>query len=122
MPQRNATTPWSIEGGRRCTIGWDHSFAEPVSLSSPVCTDLRLPATASTHGFDLLAFRARRKRQTRRSQGGVQEVMVTSKPQFAEISFSTFPQPFVQPVEKSQPQLIGWRSSAAYGIPVVGST
>jgi len=39
-------------------------FAGPVSLSSTVSTDFRLPATAFGLGFDLLALCARRKRKS----------------------------------------------------------
>src|SRR3954447_6339871 len=39
-------------------------FAGPVSLSSTVSTDFRLPATAFGLGFDLLALCARRKRES----------------------------------------------------------
>ena len=39
-------------------------FAEPVSLSSTASVDFPLPGTALGLGFDLLALRARRKRQS----------------------------------------------------------
>ena len=39
-------------------------FADPVALSSPEPTDLPLARTASRLGFDLLALRGRRKRQS----------------------------------------------------------
>jgi ring-1,2-phenylacetyl-CoA epoxidase subunit PaaB len=52
----------------------DQKFAEPVSLSSTVLADFPLPRTAFEVCFDLLALRARRKRQPngshRRLQGG----------------------------------------------------
>src|SRR5437870_8642791 len=43
----------------------DHKFAEPVSLSSTLPTDLRLPPTAARLGFVLLALRARRNGDNR---------------------------------------------------------
>ena len=43
----------------------DQKFAEPVSLSSTLPTGLRLPPSAARMGFDLLALRARRKKETR---------------------------------------------------------
>ena len=39
-------------------------FAEPVALSSPEPTDLPLARTASRLGFDLLALRARRRKES----------------------------------------------------------
>jgi hypothetical protein len=45
--------PVGTSGGR--------TFAEPISLSSTVRIDFRLPATALTIGFGLLASRTRRK-------------------------------------------------------------
>jgi len=42
--------------------------AESISLSSTGPDDLRLPPTAFASGFDLLALRARRKRESRRGQ------------------------------------------------------
>src|SRR4051794_9421516 len=88
--QRNDTTPWAIEGARKC-IGRDPNasvarrnsrtrfdsgpgkhrgfgrttkkFTEPVALSSTSPMNLRLPPTAPGSGFDLLALRARCKRE-----------------------------------------------------------
>jgi len=42
----------------------DQKLAEPVSLSSTLPTNFRLPPTAARLGFDLLALRARRKRDS----------------------------------------------------------
>ena len=75
------------------------SFAESISLSSTGPADLRLPPTAFASGFDLLALRARRKRESRRGQVLPQEVQTTKRAQFAEIQFSTFPQHTLQLVE-----------------------
>src|SRR5881396_1417035 len=75
------------------------SFAESISLSSTGSADLRLPPTAFASGFDLLALRARRKRESRRGQVLPQEVRKTKRAQFAEIQFSTFPQHTLQLVE-----------------------
>src|SRR5881396_2146982 len=75
------------------------SFAESISLSSTGSADLRLPPTAFASGFDLLALRARRKRESRRGQVLPQEVQTTKRAQFAEIQFSTFPQHTLQLVE-----------------------
>ena len=50
--------------GRNSPPNLDHSFAEPVSLSSTVSADLPLPGTAFGTGFVLLALRARRKQHT----------------------------------------------------------
>jgi len=82
-------------GGPWATV----SFAEPISLSSPGSADLRLPPTASGSGFDLLALRARRKRESRRGHGLWQEVRTTKIAQFARIQLSTFPQQTLQLVE-----------------------
>src|SRR5436190_22409984 len=50
------------------------SFAEPISLSSTVLVDLRLPPTALGLGFVLLALRARRARESRCERVPAQEV------------------------------------------------
>jgi hypothetical protein len=44
---------------------WAKKFAEPVSVSSTVFDDLSLAGSAFELGFDLLRFRARRKRKSR---------------------------------------------------------
>ena len=54
----------SSSGGR--------TFAEPISLSSTDPADFRLPATASAIGFDLVASRTRRTRETRGRVGPLQ--------------------------------------------------
>src|SRR5439155_24577842 len=90
------TTPWSMLGGRGgCTkpilprlvclrrkvqrvseldFRRQKEFAEPVTLSSTWPTDLPVARTAFEPGFDLLASRARRSRESRRSAGAMQEV------------------------------------------------
>jgi hypothetical protein len=77
----------------------DQKFAESVSLSSTALADFPLPGTVLKLGFDLLGFRARRKEESRGSQGPFQGWRNTSRPQFAEIQLSTFPQHTVQLVE-----------------------
>src|SRR5437764_1295535 len=87
---RNETTPWSTLGGLGgCGTPRSYrvpkrepaarrrrskEFAEPVSLSSTALVDLPLARTALEFGFDLLALRARRKRQSRGRPGAIQEV------------------------------------------------
>jgi hypothetical protein len=78
-------------------------FAEPVSVSSTAFADLPLAGTALELGFDLLRFRARRKWQSRDWTGALQGSPNTSRPQFAEIQFSTFPQRPVQLVDNPSP-------------------
>src|SRR5689334_9569748 len=78
-------------------------FAEPVSVSSTAFADLPLAGTALVLGFDLLRFRARRKWQSRDWPGPLQGSRNTSRPQFAEIQFSTFPQRPVQLVDNPSP-------------------
>jgi len=75
-------------------------FAEPVSVSSTVFADLSLAGSAFELGFDLLRFRARRKRESRTRASPNQGAEKAWRPQFAEIQFSTFPQQGVQLVEK----------------------
>jgi hypothetical protein len=75
-------------------------FAEPVSVSSTAFADLSLAGSAFELGFDLLRSRARRKGKSRATSAPVQGGSTTSKPQFAEIQFSTFPQQGVQLVDK----------------------
>src|SRR5919204_6202701 len=74
-------------------------FAESISLSSTGSADLRLPPTAFSSGFDLLALRARRRRKSRRGHVPPQEVRETKRTQFATIQLSTFPQQTLQLVE-----------------------
>jgi hypothetical protein len=76
-------------------------FAEPVSVSSTVFADLPLAGSAFELGFDLLRFRARRKREPMTPAGPLQGVDDASRPQFAEIQLSTFPQQAVQLVENA---------------------
>jgi hypothetical protein len=68
------TVPCSTSGGR--------SFAEPISLSSTVPVDFRLPATALEIGFDLLASRTRRRRDI---TGGLGEIQGGSRPEMSEV-------------------------------------
>ena len=51
----------------------DQKFTEPVALSSTSPVNLRLPPTALRSGFDLLALRARCKKEATRWAGAVQE-------------------------------------------------
>jgi hypothetical protein len=78
-------------------------FAEPVSVSSTAFADLSLAGNAFELGFDLLRFRARRKRKSRCLTGPLQGPSETSRPQFAEIQVSTFPQQAVQLVDNPLP-------------------
>src|SRR5439155_15131664 len=78
---------------------WTKEFAEPVSLSSTALVDFPLAGTVLEFGFDLLGLRARRKWESRAWARPVQDLPHTSRPQFAEIQFSTFPQQTVQLVE-----------------------
>ena len=64
-----------------------HRFAEPVALSSTESADLPLAGCAARLGFDLLALRARRKQQPKRSALRVQEGGRTKSAQFAACPF-----------------------------------
>src|SRR4051812_45623561 len=64
-----------MAGGRRCIAGEilpvvldQKKFTEPVALLSTSPVNLRLPPTALGSGFDLLALRARCKRELRGSR------------------------------------------------------
>src|SRR5215210_3981531 len=92
--------------GRRSTpaLARDQKkFAEPVSVSSTVFDDLPLAGSAFELGFDLLRFRARRKKESRCWTRPLQGRRKTSDPQFAEIQLSTFPQQAVQLVDNPPP-------------------
>jgi hypothetical protein len=65
-------------------------FAEPVSLSSALPTNFRLPPTAARLGFDLLALRARRKRDSRGVKGSLQGLSQRRVRNLQKIQFSTF--------------------------------
>ena len=78
-------------------------FAEPVSVSSTAFVDLSLAGSALELGFDLLRFRARRKRKASGWTRPLQGRRTTCWPQFAEIQFSTFPQHAVQLVDNPLP-------------------
>ncbi len=105
-------TPGSMLGGRK-RIGsldsndhpegtpLDHKkFAEPVSLSSTASVDFPLAGTALGLGFDLLALRARRKRESRGSGEKGQGVEKGHARNLRKFHFSTFPQSIFQLVEK----------------------
>src|SRR4029079_4326011 len=89
-----ALPPWATLGPKK--------FAESVSVSSTVFADLPLAGTAFELGFDLLRFRARRKRESRAPAGADQGLKNTQRPQFAEIQLSTFPQQGVQLVDNPE--------------------
>src|SRR3954467_8980241 len=76
-------------------------FAGPVSLSSTVSTDFRLPATAFGLGFDLLALCARRKRESNGLPKRVKGPKKERGRNLRSFPFSTFPQRFFQLVETS---------------------
>src|SRR3954454_17271484 len=124
--QRNEVIPLSILGGRKCTgrlyrasptqqsesrnekeephgvsRTGPKKFAEPVALSSTASADFRLPATTFGFSFDLLALRARRKRESRGPQGSHQGVRKRHGRNLRIFLFSTFPQPFVHRVDKA---------------------
>jgi hypothetical protein len=78
-------------------------FAESVSVSSTAFDDLSLAGIAFELGFDLLRFRARRKRKPMGWTGPLQGSRNTPRPQFAEIQLSTYPQQGVQLVDNPSP-------------------
>src|SRR5581483_1537637 len=67
--RRRATGPLDDATERRLP---EKKFTEPVALSSPEPTGFPLPRTALGPGFDLLALRARCKRDSRPRAGRVQ--------------------------------------------------
>src|SRR5215475_12450067 len=71
--QRSAVTPLSHAGRRTgeilATRTGPKKFTEPVALSSTSPVNLRLPPTALGSGFDLLALRARCKREATHAAG-----------------------------------------------------
>jgi hypothetical protein len=117
-PQRPAWTPRSMLGARRCTRGGCYSlragttrakkkargsastpsghFAEPVSLLSTASASFRLPPTTARCRFDLLAFRARRRSESRGDQGAPQEAGTRKTRNLRKVQFFTFPQPSLQ--------------------------
>ena len=72
-----------------CNPNPDHSFAEPVTLSSADPTDFPLPGTAARICFDLLASRARRRRESREEGKRMQEGPGEFFPQFANATRRT---------------------------------
>ena len=68
-------------------------FAEPVALSSALPTDFRLPPTAARLGFDLLALRARRKRDSRGVNASDQDMSKRRARNLQKVQFSTFSTP-----------------------------
>jgi len=64
--------------------------AEPVALSSTLPTNFRLPPTAARLGFDLLALRARRKRDSRGVKTSIQGPSERRGRNLQKIQFSTF--------------------------------
>src|SRR5262249_39096513 len=75
---------------RRSSPEGASSFAEPISVSSPVLVDLRLPPTALELGFVLLPFRARRARESRASPSFAQEVPKVPKRKISQFAGSAF--------------------------------
>ena len=63
-------------------------FAESVSLSSTTLADHRLPPAAFEIGFDLLALRARRVRESTRARPRVQGPAERKSPQIRHVVFS----------------------------------
>jgi hypothetical protein len=76
------------------------NFAEPVSLSSTAPANFPLPRTVFECGFDLLALRARRRRESREPGRAVQALSEHVFRYLRTIHLSTFPQPIVQLVGK----------------------
>jgi hypothetical protein len=74
------TVPVGTSGGR--------TFVEPISLSSTDRIDFRLPATAFTVGFGLLASRTRRRQDTK---GGQQQIQGPGRAKIEKFSlFANF--------------------------------
>src|SRR5215211_4026153 len=65
-------------------------LAEPVALSSTLPTNFRLPPTAARLGFDLLALRTRRKRDSRDVKTSIQGPSERRGRNLQKIQFSTF--------------------------------
>jgi hypothetical protein len=101
-------------------------FAEPVSLSSTVSADFRLPPTAAGFGFDLLALRARRIGNLTCREGPIKAVKSEllaicesfNYQHFHSDSCSLWTQMWIT----IQRVCTGVRSSAATGNPVDAST
>src|SRR5262249_7837042 len=109
--QKKAETPLSTLGGRRwkdtarvypgrtmpgkgrAPRGAPIKLAEPVSLSSTPPTNFRLPPTAARLGFDLLAPRARRKRDSRDADLSLQDLSKRDVRNLQKVQFSTFSTP-----------------------------
>src|SRR5438128_6073761 len=68
-------------------------LAEPVSLSSTLPTNFGLPPTVARLGFDLLALRARRNRDTREAAWPFQDLSDRRRRNLQKIQFSTFSTP-----------------------------
>src|ERR1700693_205671 len=68
-------------------------FAEPVSLSSALPTNFRLPPTVARLGVDLLACRSRRKGETRGMHPSDQDLSKRRPRNLQIIQFSTFSTP-----------------------------
>ena len=79
------------------------TFAEPISLSSTDPVDFRLPATALTIGFVLLASRTRRRQDTKVRSKALQGVETQKVRSLQTFLFSTFPQLSAQPVDNPFP-------------------
>src|SRR5262249_62291041 len=86
-----------MPGKRRAPRGAPIKLAEPVSLSSTPPTNFRLPPTAARLGFDLLALRARRKRQSRGVNTSVQDLSEHVVRNLQKVQFSTFSTPKLRP-------------------------
>jgi hypothetical protein len=81
-------------------VARDHSFAEPVALSSTGPTDFRLPPTTAGTDFVLVALRARRKWHPRARTSPVQDSLERPPRYLRKVQFSTLPTPFSPPVER----------------------
>ena len=71
IPRRSVNLHRALHGGekarRRCS-SWTKGFAEPVAVSSTQPTDRPLPRRALGLGLDLVALRARRTQEPKRSR------------------------------------------------------
>ena len=71
IPLRSVNLHRALHGGekarRRCS-SWTKGFAEPVAVSSTQPTDRPLPRRALGLGLDLVALRARRTQEPKRSR------------------------------------------------------
>lgn len=93
IAQAAEVMPLSMLGGRKCTGGillGTKKLTEPVTLSSTAPADFRLPPTVARSDFDLLAPRARCKRDSRALSARDQELERRFGRNLRKVQFSTF--------------------------------